>query len=100
MIRFQNPGSQTPESSQSKARLPLLLGIVKNQSGLIIVGADANRRLGSTTRFSVLFLQSLIQEATARGWASYVSTAGEIGSTHFFRFCCLCMSRRGVTRSV
>ena len=75
-IRFQNPGHTSPVQSV-EGSLPLLLGIVNNQSGLLIVGADANRRLGSTTRFSVLFRKSLVREATARGWASYVSTASE-----------------------
>ena len=75
-IRFQNPGNTRPIQSVDGS-LPLLLGIVKSQSGLLIVGADAERRLGFTTRFSVLFRKLLVQEATDLGWASHASTTGE-----------------------
>ena len=75
-IRFQNPGQDSPIKSV-EGSLPLLIGIDRNQNGLVIVGADAERRLGSTTRFSVLFRRALVREAAVRGWASYVSTAGE-----------------------
>ena len=75
-IRFQNPGQDRPIQSVGGS-LPLLLGIVNTQSGLLIVGADAQRRLGLPTRFSVLFRTLLVQEATALGWASHANTAGE-----------------------
>ena len=75
-IRFQNPANATPIQSVGGS-LPLLLGIATSRRGLLIVGADAQRRLDHTTRFSVLFRTSLIREATDHGWASYTSTAGE-----------------------
>ena len=75
-IRFQNPGNTRPIQSVDGS-LSLLLGIVNSQSGLLIVGADAERRLGYTTRFSVLFRKLLVQEAADWGWASHTSTADE-----------------------
>ncbi len=85
-IRFQNPGNSRPIQSVGGS-LPLLLGIVNSQSGLVIVGADAQRRLGLTTRFSVLFRKLLVQEATALGWASHASTTREnIFAFHPFLF--------------
>ena len=75
-LRFQNPTNSRPIQSVGGS-LPLLLGIVNSQSGLLIVGADAERRLGLPTRFSVLFRKLLVQEATDWGWASHASTTGE-----------------------
>ena len=76
-IRFQNPGQNRPIQSDDGS-LPLLLGIFQNQqAGLLIVAADAARRIGLTTRFSVLFRVLLIQEAVRQGWAIDVTETGE-----------------------
>lgn len=85
-IRFQNPGNNRPIQSIDGS-VPLLLGIAEDQVPLVIVGADAKRRFGYRTRFSVLFRRSLIRGAVARGWAKYSSSADEgIYAFHPFMF--------------
>jgi hypothetical protein len=56
--------------------LPILIGL-KDDSDPIVVAADAPRRLGRLTRFSVRFPETLIQEARLRGWAEFVGSTGE-----------------------
>ena len=75
-IRFQNPSNNRPIQSIAGS-MPLLLGIAGDQDQPVIVGADASRRLGFDTRFSVLFRKSLVRGAAAHGWARYSSSTQE-----------------------
>jgi hypothetical protein len=75
-IRFQNPAQQTPVQLLPLTDIPLLLGL-EDGSKPVIVAADAARRMGKTTRFSVLFPTNLVAEAQKVGWATYDSTSGE-----------------------
>lgn len=75
-IRFQNPGQAKPMAA-GPGQLPLLVGWEPGPPPVTVV-ADAARRLGLPTRFSVRFPDALVLEAQLFGAAEYVSTSGEV----------------------
>lgn len=77
-LRFQNPAAQTerPIIKQADAK-PILMGYTEAWGKPICVVPDVKRRLGSANRFSILFRDTLIQQAVSRGWAEYYSSTDE-----------------------
>ena len=78
-MRFQNPAAEDrPAVSDNNGRsLPILLGIDRQQHPRIFVAIDGRSRIGRATRFSILFHQRIIDEASIKGWAVYESGTGE-----------------------
>lgn len=74
--RFQNPGSNRPVEEEP-AHLSLLLGLDTSASPAVIVGFDAYKRLGATTRFSLFMPVHLLETARQTGWAEHFSDSGE-----------------------
>jgi hypothetical protein len=73
--RFQNPGAAPPVMDVNG--LPVLIGIDYEPTPVLVV-ADGRSRVGRQKRFSILFNVSLLQEARAKGVATYVSSTGEV----------------------
>ena len=73
--RFQNPSAAPPVLNADG--LPVLIGIDYEPNPVLVV-ADGRSRVGREKRFSILFNVSLLQEARAKGVASYVSSTGEV----------------------
>lgn len=79
--RFQNPAGGYPLARQP-GRVPLLLGVWEDDprtrgDGTVLVLADAERREGRTTRWSVFVALDCLLEAGSRGWSTHVSNSGE-----------------------
>jgi hypothetical protein len=73
--RFQNPADAPPVSNVGG--LPVLIGIDYEPNPVLVV-VDGRSRVGREKRFSILFNESLLQEARAKGIASYVSSTEEV----------------------
>ena len=73
--RFQNPGAAPPVLDTDG--FPVLIGIDYEPIPVLVV-ADGRSRVGRQKRFSILFNVSLLQEARAKGVATYVSSTGEV----------------------
>jgi Protein of unknown function DUF262/Methylase-associated X1 len=76
--RFQNPGQDRPIHYHSDRR-PLLLGVVLGQTpeSDLLVGFNANRRLGRRTRFSMFASEELVARGRDDGWAVGHGATGE-----------------------
>jgi hypothetical protein len=74
--RFQNPGQDHPVFALPD-EFPLLLGLTEIDGLCVLVGMDAQKRLGKTTRQSLFMPVELLDSGIARGWAEHVSEAGE-----------------------
>ena len=74
-MRFQNPGQNRPIDA-SKG-FPILLGIDTEEEPSILVAADAQARVGRTTRFSIRLEKGMLLLARAKGLARFVNNAGE-----------------------
>jgi hypothetical protein len=79
--RFQNPDSDRPIVVPPD-HVPLLLGVWTDDPLVavlnpVLVLADADRRRGLTTRYSVFVRLEALQTATVQGWAESVSEVGE-----------------------
>lgn len=79
--RFQNPGRDRPIEAQPGRQL-LLLGLWESDdlvvvNSPVVVAADAQRRIGHATRFSVFSRLDSLEEASDAGWAESISTSGE-----------------------
>jgi hypothetical protein len=75
--RFQNPGKGRPMSSP-KGYLPILLGIWEQGAQPVLVGMEAEARLGRSTRQSLFIPLWLLEQAAASGWSEHHSTSGEL----------------------
>lgn len=80
--RFQNPG-QNHSIVIDPHRYPLLLGLLETDQALnidrpVLVLADAVRREGRNTRFSVFASTASLAEAGRKGWSEDHSASGEI----------------------
>lgn len=67
-FRFQNPGQDHPMMALP-GTTALLIGVWDTDTPNVLVAAQADLRLGDTTRFSVLFPDRLFREAQQVGWA-------------------------------
>lgn len=74
-MRFQNPGSNRPVLDDSG--IPVLLGIEDSEEPVLLVAADAQSRVGRTTRFSVRIEKSMIPKARQEGAAVFTNGSGE-----------------------
>ena len=74
-MRFQNPGSNRPVLDDSG--IPILLGIEDSEEPVLLVAADAQTRVGRTTRFSVRIEKSMIPKARQEGAAVFTNGSGE-----------------------
>lgn len=75
--RFQNPGQNRPVSAPGHS-LPLLLGIWEQGQRPILVGMEAEARLGRSTRQSLFIPLWLLHQAADSGWSEHFSTSGEL----------------------
>lgn len=76
-LRFQNPGNRQPVSAPNGA-LPILVGLYTSTDNRhILVATQGVSRLERVARFSILFRDTLVNEALERGWAVYVNNAGD-----------------------
>jgi HNH endonuclease len=80
--RFQNPGQGRP-ITPIPGRRSLLLGLWAEDPQLdvsrpLLVQADAGRRIGRATRFSVFTAVTGLQEASVTGWSEEISGSGEV----------------------
>jgi hypothetical protein len=80
--RFQNPGQNHPIVIDPD-HYPLLLGLLENDDALqidrpVLVLADAFRREGRNSRFSVFASTASLAEAAQKGWSEDHNTAGEM----------------------
>jgi hypothetical protein len=75
-VRFQNPGQKRPILA-SDLSLPILAGFTEVDGNAMLVCAEATRRIGLMSRFSVLFTTDLLAEAKLRGWAERINENGE-----------------------
>lgn len=74
--RFQNPGKDRPMSAPEGA-LPLLLGIWEEGKHPVLVGMEAEARLGRSTRQSLFIPLWLLEQAASSGWSEHYNTSGE-----------------------
>lgn len=74
--RFQNPGKGRPMRTDQGA-IPLLLGIWEQGRHPVLVGMEAEARLGRPTRQSLFIPLWLLEQAAFTGWAEHYSTSGE-----------------------
>ena len=74
--RFQNPGQNRPVSALD-GEFPILLGINELNGERVLVGMDAQRRLGRPTRQSFFMPLALLTGAIALGWDEHLSETGE-----------------------
>jgi hypothetical protein len=74
--RFQNPGKGRPMSAP-EGYLPLLLGIWEQGERPVLVGMEAEARLGRSTRQSLFIPLWLLEQAATSGWSEHHSTSGE-----------------------
>ncbi len=75
--RFQNPSKGRPMSAP-EGYLPLLLGIWEQGPQPVLVGMEAEARLGKGTRQSLFIPLWLLEQAAASGWSEHHSTSGEL----------------------
>ena len=75
--RIQNPGSRRAEASPSGA-FPAILGLWEEEGTSVLVGWDAQRRLGKETRHSMFIPLEMLRRAAQQGWASHQSTSEEV----------------------
>lgn len=84
--RFQNPGQGRP-IVVTDGRLPVLLGLWDNEQGEecgpVLALAEATRRVGRETRYSVFFNIDDLRTAEQTGWTSGSSGDGE--ALHYAR---------------
>jgi hypothetical protein len=79
--RFQNPGSNRP-IIEDPPYYSLLLGLLEQDAALdiyrpLLVLADASRRVGSQTRFSIFASVTSLREASEQGWSEHRNSLGE-----------------------
>ena len=76
--RFQNPGKDHPIEHSFEYR-PLLVGLAagKDEAKDILIGFDAQRRLGKRTRYSMFVPTQLIEAGLKNGWTVGTNAAGE-----------------------
>ena len=74
--RFQNPGQGHPVSALQD-EFPVLLGLNEINGQRVLVGMDAYRRMGKTTRQSLFMPFQLLVNGATRGWAEHESDTQE-----------------------
>ena len=74
--RFQNPGTNRPIINESKV-VSLLLGVDTSASPAVIIGFNALKRVGRSTRFSLFMPVNLIETAREKSWAEHFSSDNE-----------------------
>lgn len=74
--RFQNPGKNRPIKDTSGA-IAVLIGLYQSDGTRLLVGMDAVRRIGKSTRQSLFMPLHLLRSADAWGWAEHYSDTGE-----------------------
>jgi hypothetical protein len=79
--RFQNPAGNVPLIEQP-GRKSLLIGLWEHDDHVtvpssVIALADAKRRAGRTTRWSVFVPLAALEEAADAGWSAHTSDSGE-----------------------
>lgn len=75
--RFQNPGTERPLVVLPGTR-PLLLGLWEDGAHPVLVAADATRRIGLMTRYSVFTPLEMLRRAAHVGWAEHRSSSDEL----------------------
>lgn len=75
--RFQNPAKDRPLSSPGHS-FPLLLGIWEQGEHPVLVGMEADARLGKPTRQSLFIPLWLLEQAATLGWSQHHSASGEL----------------------
>jgi HNH endonuclease len=74
--RFQNPGQGRPIRTDQGA-IPLLLGVWEQGRHPVLVGMEAEARMGRSTRQSLFIPLWLLEQAACTGWAEHYSTTEE-----------------------
>lgn len=80
--RFQNPGQNRPIEIPPN-RVPLLVGLweadpIVEVSHPVLIAAEAEKREGLTTRFSVFARLEDLLIAVGQGWTASLNTTGEV----------------------
>lgn len=75
--RFQNPGQNRPLSAP-EGYIPLLLGMWEEGVHPVLVGMEADTRVGKPTRQSLFAPVWLLEQAAVSGWAQHYNAAGEL----------------------
>lgn len=75
--RFQNPDQNRPISAP-EGYFPLLLGIWGKGEHPVLVGMDAEARVGKPTRQSLFIPLWLLEQAATVGWSEHHSASGEL----------------------
>jgi hypothetical protein len=84
--RFQNPLRADAQPGQGAGKVivvptgyrPLLLGLWEEEGKPILVAADATRRSGRATRYSVFVPLELLKAALAQDWSQQTNSDGEL----------------------
>jgi hypothetical protein len=74
--RIQNPGKGRAEEEPAGA-YPLILGLWEEEDTPVLVGWDAERRIGKATRHSMFIPLRLLRRAAETGWATDQSASEE-----------------------
>ena len=74
--RFQNPGKNCPVVAP-KGEIAVVFGMAEVKEKRVLVGMDADKRVGKTTRQSFFMPLSVIESGLANAWAEHTNTAGE-----------------------
>lgn len=74
--RFQNPSVRSPVEAPA-GMTPVLLGLWEEQGTPVLVGLDATRRVGKTTRQSFFAPLPILEHAAKTGWAEHENASGE-----------------------
>jgi hypothetical protein len=74
--RFQNPGKNRPITPTPDA-VSVLIGLYESDGTRLLVGMDAERRIGRSTRQSLFMPLHLLRSGGAWGWAEHFSDSGE-----------------------
>jgi hypothetical protein len=74
--RVQNPGKGKPVQAPF-GLLPLLVGLWDEEGPPVLLGMDATRRLGDSTRKSLFVPLEALRKAQAGGWTEHMSASGE-----------------------
>lgn len=74
--RFQNPGKGKPVQ-KIQGYLSLLVGVWTEGERPVVIGLDAEPRVGRETRQSLFISVAALEMAMRTGWAEYTSSKGE-----------------------
>src|SRR5215218_3900100 len=75
--RFQNPDKGRPMSAP-EGYIPLLLGMWEEGAHPVLVGMEAEARVGKPTRQSLFVPLWVLEQAATSGWSEHHNTSGEL----------------------